>query len=117
MALFEKVGLFPAFTEACRASSEIGKAGKAYEVRDYELAFRTLKPIADADASSFSEPKTASDAARKAVLVVAAHLVGLMYFHGQGVAQDFDQGVFYFRKAAQLGHKDAIQYLGEVGLE
>ena len=46
----------------------------------------------------------------KAVLGVAQYYLGLMYFHGKGVAESVDDGLLCFRKASEYGHEDAAEY-------
>ena len=43
---------------------------------------------------------------------VAQYYLGLMYFLGKGVSQDFAQAVAWFRKAAEQGPADAQFFLG-----
>lgn len=116
VAFCNKLGIFPSFVELCNSLKEFHKFFKAFEEGNYELAFRILKPIADSDACSLLEP-TLSSVTRRSVICMAPYYIGLMYFHGKGVAQHFDSGIYYFRKAALLGHPEAIQYLKDVGLE
>lgn len=45
-------------------------------------------------------------------LADSQHKLGLMYFHGEGVPRDHDEGFKWFRKAAEQGHADAQVALG-----
>lgn len=38
--------------------------------------------------------------------------IGMMYYYGSGVAQDFNEAFIWFRKAAELGDMDALNNLG-----
>ncbi|MEX1109582.1 MAG: tetratricopeptide repeat protein [Dongiaceae bacterium] len=64
-------------------------AGDAYQSGNYDRAFGLLKPLAE-DGN-----------------VDAQAIVGLMYALGQGVIQDPDEAVKWYRLAAEQGHADA----------
>jgi TPR repeat protein len=108
----EKGGLFPRFSKAMRASGAYGEGTRAYERGDYALAFQLLKPLADLESGPSSK---SMDSALRFTVAAASYYVGLMYFYGNGVSQSFETGVHHFRKAADLEHPDAAQYLREIG--
>ena len=56
---------------------------------DYDTAFTILKPLAEQGH------------------VEAQFNLGVMYFHGDGVAQNDAAAAIWFRKAAEQGHGDA----------
>ncbi len=62
---------------------------RAYEAKDYETAFRELRPLAEA-----------GDA-------LAQYRLGVMYLRAQGTVKDEAEAVRWFREAAGRGHKDA----------
>ena len=85
---------------ASALADQFENAGEAYQAGNYDRAFGLLKPLAEdghADAQA---------------------IVGLMYALGQGVIQDPDEAVKWYRLAAEQGHADAqfnlavIYYLG-----
>ena len=43
--------------------------------------------------------------------------LGIMYEHGYGVAQDREQAVTWYRKAAALGDEHAKNHLAELGVQ
>jgi hypothetical protein len=45
------------------------------------------------------------------------NILGWMYEHGRGVAQNREEAIRWYRKAAAQGHKDAKQRLGKMGVE
>ena len=42
---------------------------------------------------------------------IAQFNLGLSYYHGKGVLQDYAQAVYWYRKAAEQGHPDAKEIL------
>lgn len=108
----EMVGLFPGFTKTMRMSGAYGEGTRAYERGDYALAFQFLKPLADLETGPSSKPL---DLSLRVTVAHASYFLGLMYFYGNGVPQSFETGVQHFRKAADLEHPDAVQYLREIG--
>jgi TPR repeat protein len=76
------------------ASAGFAEGVAAYGKHDYALALKEIAPLA-----------RAGDAA-------AAYLMGAMYYTGRGLAQDQEQAVAWFRKAAEQGHPDAQYALG-----
>ena len=72
---------------------EIGK--RAYENRDYQTAFKILKPLADKGHAE------------------AQLVIGDMYNIGRGVQQDNAVAIEWYRKAAEQGNMDAIQMMGQ----
>jgi len=79
---------------AARASLEEGK--KAYLAGDYELAFKEFMPLADA-----GDP-------------LIQNQIAVMYYRGQGVAQDYVRSAEWFRRAAEHGSADAQYLLGKL---
>ena len=47
----------------------------------------------------------------------AVHLQGCVYQRGWGLPADFAEAVFWYRKAAEQGHKEAQQALDEMMTE
>ena len=82
--------------------SGLGNAGQfddataAYEKGDFAQAFKLIQPMA-----------TKGDAEAQLNL-------GIMYFNGQGVPQDYKQAVDWFRKAAAQGDADSQTNLGNM---
>lgn len=72
---------------------EVGK--RAYEKREYQIAFKILKPLADKGQAE------------------AQLIIGDMYNIGRGVQQDNAVAIEWYRKAAEQGNPDAIQMLGQ----
>ncbi|MRH77720.1 sel1 repeat family protein [Spiribacter sp. C176] len=71
------------------------KAGvEAYKIRDYETAYEIFLPFAEGG------------------LDIAQYNLGLMYSHGQGVAQDYAEAARWYRLAAEQGDVDAQLNLG-----
>jgi TPR repeat protein len=69
----------------------------AYQRGDYRTAFRIWKPIAeqgDADAQ---------------------YNLGVMYANGTGVAEDYVQAVYWYRKAVDQGHVNAQNSMYNLG--
>jgi TPR repeat protein len=62
---------------------------KAYGAKDYQTALKEFLPLAnDGDAS-------------------AQFALGLMYYNGEGVLQNYSQAVHLYRKAADQGNASA----------
>jgi TPR repeat protein len=72
---------------------KIGKA--AYDANKFEIAFKTLKPLAERGHA-------------EAQLIIAD-----MYNLGRGVRQDNSLAISWYRKSAEQGNTDAIQMLGQ----
>jgi len=63
----------------------------AYDRRDYATAFGEMKPLAEqGDADSQNN-------------------LGFLYYHGQGVPQDYVQAHMWFNLASTQGDKDALK--------
>ncbi len=90
--------LFPTFFQEIVASISVGGGSKAYREKRYEDALKILEPVANFEIDS---PYVGS----------AQYLIGLLYFHGRGVAKDLDRAEGYFKKAACRENEDAIEYL------
>ena len=72
----------------------LSEAAKAYNVKDYQTAFKEFLPLATNGHAS------------------AQFNLGVMYYNGKGVAQDYSQAVMWYRKAAAQGHASAQLNLG-----
>lgn len=66
----------------------------AYNNKNYAVAYREIAPLA------------------KAGNVEAEHLLGLMYYTGRGVPQDYKQAMVWHKKAALQGKADAQYVVG-----
>ena len=66
----------------------------AYNNKNYAAAYREIEPLARAGNAD------------------AEHLLGLMYYMGRGVGQDYKQALVWHRKAAQHGKADAQYVVG-----
>ncbi len=66
----------------------------AYNNKNYALAYREIAPLAKAGNAD------------------AEHLLGLMYYMGRGVPQDYKQALEWHRKAALQGKADAQYVVG-----
>ncbi|HLJ48233.1 MAG TPA: tetratricopeptide repeat protein [Bryobacteraceae bacterium] len=85
-----------AFALGSAFAADFATGLKAYEGHDYNAAFNEWKPIADS-----GDPN-------------AQFNIGLMYFDGKGVPQDFEKAVEWFRRAANQGYAKAQKNLGEM---
>jgi len=70
-------------------------AKAAYERGDYEMAYRLVKPLADQGEAE------------------AQFSLGVLYYEGKGVPQDYVEAVNWCRKAAEQGHWKAQYQLAE----
>lgn len=66
----------------------------AYNNRNYALAYKEIEPLARAGNTD------------------AEHLLGLMYYMGRGVQQDYKKALTWHRKAAVKGKADAQYVVG-----
>lgn len=66
----------------------------AYNNKNYSLAYREIAPLAKAGNTD------------------AEHLLGLMYYMGRGVQQDYKQALNWHRRAAAKGKADAQYVVG-----
>jgi hypothetical protein len=66
----------------------------AYNNKNYAVALKEIEPLAKAGNAD------------------AQHLLGLMYYMGRGVKQDYKQALQWHRKAAQQGKADAQYVVG-----
>jgi TPR repeat protein/S1-C subfamily serine protease len=98
MSISRIAGLFlaVAVSVSTRGSATAGwdEANAAYERGDYQTAFRESVPLAVAGDSS------------------AQVNVGLMYYHGQGVPQNYTEALRWYRMAAAQGNASARFNLG-----
>lgn len=79
-----------------QASAHAGFAegATAYNNKNYALAYKEILPLAKAGNTD------------------AEHLLGLMYYMGRGVPQDYKEALFWHRKAALKGKADAQYVVG-----
>ncbi len=70
------------------------EGANAYNSKNYALALKEITPLAKAGNAD------------------AEHLLGLMYYMGRGVPQDFKQAMSWHRKAALQGKADAQYVVG-----
>ena len=70
------------------------EGASAYNNKNYALAYKEILPLA----------KTGN--------ADAQHLLGLMYYMGRGLPQDYKQAMFWHRKAAEQGKADAQYVVG-----
>lgn len=75
-------------------AADFAAGAKAYEKGDYASAFKEWEPLAKAGGSA------------------AQFNLGLLYYDGRGVPQDFEQAAAWFRKAADRGYAKAQHNLG-----
>ena len=81
------------FLQAALAG-DLGDAEAAYGRGDYATAYRLFRSLAEQ-----------SDAE-------AQFYLGLMYYHGEGVAQDYKEAMKWYGKAAEQGDAEAQYILG-----
>ena len=66
----------------------------SYEAQDYQSALREFLPLANGGNAS------------------AQFYLGLMYYSGAGVPQNYSQAAVWYRKAADQGHSESLSHLG-----
>jgi Sel1 repeat-containing protein len=76
------------------AAGPLEDGAAAYQRGDYATAMRFWRPLSDLGNAT------------------AQNNLGVMYYHGRGVLQDFTQAVAWYRKAADLGNAAAQNSLG-----
>lgn len=76
------------------AQAGFAEGATAYNNKNYAVAYREILPLAKAGNAD------------------AEHLLGLMYYMGRGVPQDYKQALEWHRKAAQQGKADAQYVVG-----
>lgn len=76
------------------ALAGFAEGATAYNNRNYSLAYKEIEPLARAGNTE------------------AEHLLGLMYYMGRGVPQDYKQALNWHRKAAVKGKADAQYVVG-----
>jgi TPR repeat protein len=76
------------------ALAGFAEGATAYNNRNYSLAYKEIEPLARAGNTE------------------AEHLLGLMYYMGRGVPQDYKQALIWHRKAAVKGKADAQYVVG-----
>jgi len=76
------------------AMAGFAEGAMAYNNKNYTLAYREILPLAKAGNTD------------------AEHLLGLMYYMGRGVPQDYKQALTWHRKAAAKGKADAQYVVG-----
>ncbi|MFZ4875275.1 tetratricopeptide repeat protein [Janthinobacterium sp. Mn2066] len=84
--------LLCAIQQSARAG--FAEGASAYNNKNYSLAYKEILPLAKA-----GNPD-------------AEHLLGLMYYMGRGLPQDYKQAMFWHRKAADQGKADAQYVVG-----
>lgn len=76
------------------AMAGFAEGATAYNNKNYQTAYREILPLARAGNAD------------------AQHLLGLMYYMGRGVQQDYKQALEWHRKAALQGKADAQYVVG-----
>ncbi|NVD98764.1 sel1 repeat family protein [Massilia sp. BJB1822] len=76
------------------ALAGFAEGATAYNSKNYTVALREIEPLAKAGNTD------------------AEHLLGLMYYMGRGVPQDYKQALSWHRRAAQKGKADAQYVVG-----
>lgn len=76
-----------------KEKSSLEKAESTYSQGDYEKAAAQLTPLAQKGDSQ------------------AQYTLGYMYYYGQGVPRDRNQGRFWMQQSANQGNKSALQAL------
>lgn len=76
------------------AMAGFAEGATAYNNKNYALAYKEILPLARAGNTD------------------AEHLLGLMYYMGRGVPQDYKQALVWHRKAAMKGKADAQYVVG-----
>jgi TPR repeat protein len=76
------------------AMAGFAEGAMAYNNKNYTLAYKEILPLAKAGNTD------------------AEHLLGLMYYMGRGVPQDYKQALSWHRKAAAKGKADAQYVVG-----
>jgi len=76
------------------AMAGFAEGATAYNSKNYAVALKEIRPLAQAGNAD------------------AEHLLGLMYYMGRGVPQDFKQALEWHRKAALKGKADAQYVVG-----
>ncbi len=92
----KKIIIAMLFATGVQQSAQAGfvEGATAYNNKNYPLAYKEIVPLAKAGDAD------------------AEHLLGLMYYMGRGVAQDYRQAMAWHRKAAQQGKADAQYVVG-----
>ncbi|HAT33597.1 MAG TPA: sel1 repeat family protein [Janthinobacterium sp.] len=88
------LALFLIFAAQQAARAAFADGAMAYNNKNYALAYREILPLARAGNAD------------------AEHLLGLMYYMGRGVKQDYRQAMEWHRKAALQGKADAQYVVG-----
>ncbi|MTW14001.1 sel1 repeat family protein [Pseudoduganella eburnea] len=76
------------------AHAGFAEGATAYNNKNYALAYKEILPLAKAGNTD------------------AEHLLGLMYYMGRGVPQDYKEALYWHRKAAVKGKADAQYVVG-----
>ena len=77
-------------------AGDLAAGKRAYQQKDYAAAFKELTPLADK-----GDPD-------------AQFIVGKMYWRGEGVLKDLNQGMKYFKRSAEQGNADAQFFMGSI---
>lgn len=94
--------LFDAAIEQGDMGGYLGNAYIAYDKEDYTAAFENCNKVLEGTEQAF--------------LAEAMESIGALYFHGQGIEQDYAQALEWYRKAADLGETDAMINIGSMYL-
>jgi len=93
-AILACLGVFAAAGQD--TEKDLATAAKAYENKDYGTAFTLWEPLAEAGSAP------------------AQFNLGLLFFDGKGVPQDFERAAKWFERAADQGFVGAQRNLGEL---
>jgi TPR repeat protein len=92
-----RLSLFIAFLAAAISNAADFAAGvEAYQKGDYAAALKEWQPLADQGGSA------------------AQFNIGLLYYDGKGVPQDFGQAAIWFERSAEKDYLKAQRNLGEM---
>src|ERR1043166_4049936 len=80
------------------AGADLASANRAYEQKDYAVAFREFTVLAEQGNAD------------------AQFILGNMYMKGQGVLKDPEQATKWFKASATQGNADAQFFLGSIYL-
>lgn len=94
--------LFDAVIEQGDMGGYLGNAFIAYDKGDYTVALENCNKVLEGTEQVF--------------LAEAMGSIGALYFHGQGIEQDYAQALEWYRKAADLGETDSMINIGSMYL-
>ena len=90
--------LFDAVIKQGDMGGYLGNAVIAYDKGDYTVALENYNKVLEGSEQVF--------------LAEAMGSIGALYFHGQGIEQDYAQALEWYRKAADLGETDSMINIG-----